>query len=136
MDSSNLIADVLSAYTDRLVKRRQTTSNYLKLFPDDEELPAMLILIEQLKDVLKPVHPSRPFKEDLYRSLIIVAHQQKAEQKVLTKKRLNIQDTWRISALVGTCLTVAGLVFVYIRREHLGWDIQFNYGNIRSFNSK
>jgi len=111
MSYQNLIAEVLSAHADQLLKEAKNGQDYAKLFPDQAELPLLLTLADRIKAVLKPVPPPESFKEQLQRDLLAAAYLKQAESKksithqvLPPSPKVTIALTMLITVLIGLFL--------------------------------
>ena len=75
----NLIIEVLAAHADRLRGKKLNRHNYIDLFPNQDDLPALLTLADKVQATLSPVSPSASFKAQLRHDLMAAAHNKQAQ---------------------------------------------------------
>ena len=114
MPYKNLVSDVLAAHADQILKNQNYGENYTRLFPDDENLPPLLNLAEQVKETLQPVSPPDDFKEQLQRDLMAAAYLQQAQAK---QQNEATEASLLLPLLFSAVIALMGLLFLRRRQQ-------------------
>ncbi len=115
MTYKNLIAEVLSAHADQLLKAEKNSQDYTDLFPNQAELPSLLTLAGQVHAALKPVTLPKTFKEQLQRDLLAAAHLRQAERVQVTDRHILPSSPILTIAVTLLSTLLIGLFFIYKR---------------------
>jgi hypothetical protein len=118
MSYKNLIAEVLSAHADQILKAEKTGQDYAIMFPNQEELPSLLCLADHVHAALQPVNPPQSFKDQLQRDLLAAAHLKQAEQTTATQEHFPFLPPKLTVALTMLITLVIGLLFYRSRQQH------------------
>ena len=118
MSYKNLIAEVLSAHADQILKAEKSGQDYATMFPNQEELPPLLCLANHVHAALQPVNPPQSFKDQLQRDLLAAAHLKQAEQAAAAQKPFPFLPPKLTVALTMLITLVIGLLFYRSRQQH------------------
>jgi hypothetical protein len=112
-----MLAEIMAAHADRMVRGEGNDMEYLTLFPDHrEELAPLLDVARQVKDTLVQVRPSVTFRERLRQDLMIAAQQR--FDSPLRLERSRWRRPWVIgAAAVGSVISLASAVGVIVYRR-------------------
>jgi hypothetical protein len=111
----DVIADILAAHADHLVRNQSRNEDYLSLLCDYRaELVPLLQIAERVRAKLVPVAPSPAFEAGLRQDLLAAARQRTEEPRVPFLRRKGIIIG---AAAVGSVLSVAGIVAALLWRQ-------------------
>ncbi len=98
-----LLIEILSAHADQLSLGRDAKNTYLVGFPEYREtLEPLLTTAVQAKGILAPAEPSPTFRQDLRRSLLSAAQQNRPVHRQTRLGRLSVRR------IAGSVLNHAG----------------------------
>ncbi len=111
----DVIADILAAHADHLVRNQSRDEDYLSLLCDHRaELAPLLQIAKRVRAILVPVAPSPAFEAGLRQDLLVAAIQRTEEQRVPFLRRKGVIIG---AAAVGSVLSVAGIVAALLWRQ-------------------
>ncbi|MBC8449177.1 MAG: hypothetical protein H8D78_15635 [Chloroflexi bacterium] len=114
-----MLAEVLAAHADQLVRGEAREAEYLALFPDyRKELALLLELARRVKDTLALVQPSEAFRRRLHQELSTTGRRRLTAS--LPSERPRWRQPWVIgAAALGSAISLASAVGVvaYLRRS-------------------
>ncbi len=114
MPYKNFITEVLSAHADKLSRKDPGEADYAHLFPNNRDLPSLLILATQVKSALEPVTPPASFTDRLHQDLITAAQvRQRARQPSASAL---MPAPIVISSVAGGLLALVG-IFFFVRNQ-------------------
>ncbi len=116
MRYKNLITEVLSAHADQLLKKQNRERDYTQLFPDNQDLPVLLTLADQVQATLKPVDASSSFKKQLYQDLLAAAHLKQFEKEQSVSHKKTVPNSFLISVIFSALIAVSSIV-LYVRYQ-------------------
>jgi hypothetical protein len=117
--NEQMMAEVLAAHADQLLRGEAREAEYLALFPEyRKELEPLLALARQTKETLASVRPSEAFRKRLRQELLTAAKQE--TEASASTERPRWRQPWVIgAAALGSVISVASAVGVitYLRRS-------------------
>ena len=105
--------DVLAKHADALVYGDGNRQDFLRQWPEDDELATLVLLAERVDAALRPVNPSVAFKNRLYNDLMRQAGCRRSTPSLWEERRKEII----IGATITSVLSAAG-VLAYIIHQH------------------
>lgn len=125
-----LLIEILAAHADQLNLDHHAKSTYLTGFPEHREtLEPLLSTAEQAKQILAPAKPSPAFREDLRRSLLTAARQNRLVYPQARHSRLPVRlitgailnrvgkgkTRVLVAATAGSAISLLSLVALFLR---------------------
>jgi|GEM_PF-1246061 len=114
MPYKNFITEVLSAHAEQLLNKNDRNPDYVRLFPNQRELPVLLSLATQVKSALEPVAPTATFTDRLHSDLLAAA--QSRQQRNRQSSTAPTAFPFVVSSIVGGLLALLG-VFFFVRYQ-------------------
>ncbi len=112
MPYKNFITEVLSAHADQLLHKNDRHPDYVRLFPNHRDLPALLSLATHVKSALEPVAPAATFTDRLHADLLAAAQSRQRQRSSAPLPA----SPFVISSLVGGFFALLG-IFFFVRHQ-------------------
>lgn len=114
----DMVAEILAAHADHLVRDKDDGKDYLDLFPAYQaELAPLLGIADLLHARLVPVTPSPEFVAGLKQDLSVAASQRSEAQKRQKQVSFPHRRAVLIGAAAGSVLSVAGIATAWLWRR-------------------